>query len=112
MGCLLEFFIEVFVEGIFELAFYCYLKLMQLIVPEKSVTEKAKRVIKNTIKVIACLLFLTVLVGLVFLTETHSVLHTIGKYLTFIPLGIIALEIVLSIVFKLVSHCKTKKPPL
>ena len=112
MGCLMEFFLEVFVEGIFELAFYCYLKLMQLIVPEKSISEKSKRVIKNTIKVIACLLFLTVLVGLVFLTETHTVLHTVGQYMTFIPLGIIALEIVLGIVFKIISHRKNNNPPL
>ena len=106
MGCLMEFFLEIFVEGVFELAFYCYLKLMQLIVPEKSIPDKTKRVIKNTIKVIACLLFLIILIGLVFLTETHSVLHTVGLYMTFVSLGIIALEIVLGIVFRIVSHRK------
>lgn len=47
MGCLLELFFEIFVEGIFELIGYCYIKLMQLIVPNKKVSEKTKRTIRN-----------------------------------------------------------------
>ena len=37
MGCLMELFFEIFVEGIFELAGYSYIKLMQWIVPDKTI---------------------------------------------------------------------------
>ena len=106
MGCLLELFFEIFLEGLFELTFYAYLKLTHLIVPEKHITETAKQVIKKTITAVSCLLIVVIIVGLCFLADGHGPLNVVGRYLTFVPLGIIALEIVLGIVFKLVSRTK------
>ena len=56
MGCLLELIFEIFVGGMFELIGHCYIKLMQLIIPNKTVSEKAKRTIKNIATTFAALL--------------------------------------------------------
>ena len=44
MGCLLEFITEIVAEGVIEFFAYCYLQMMLLIVPDKAVSEKAKKI--------------------------------------------------------------------
>ena len=106
MGCLLELFFEIFAEGLVELIGYCYIKLMQLIVPNKAGSVKAKRIIKGMATVIAALLIVVLPVGLVLLAQDDHLIKTIGKYMTYIPLAMIVLQITAGIVFKIVSHCK------
>ena len=83
MGCLLELFFEIFAEGLVELIGYCYIKLMQLIVPNKAGSVKAKRIIKGMATVIAAFLIVVLPVGLVLLAQDDHLIKTIGKYMTY-----------------------------
>ncbi|MBP3414300.1 MAG: hypothetical protein J6L81_03755 [Clostridia bacterium] len=106
MGCIAELFFEIFVEGIVELIGYCYIKLMQLIVPDKTVPEKAKKIIKNTVTTISALLGIVLIIGLIFLLQDDPFMKSIGRYMTYIPLGIMLVQIVLGIVVKAVNSLK------
>lgn len=106
MGCLFELIFEIFVEGVFELVGNCYIKLMLLIVPNKTVSEKTKRVIKNTATTIAALLGVILIVGLILLVQDDPSIKTIGRYMTYIPLTIMVLQITLGIIVKIVCHYK------
>ena len=100
MGCLLEFFGELF----FELILHCYIELMRLIVPSKTFSEKAKRKMRKIATVIAALLVVVLIVGLIFLLQADPLIKTIGKYMTYIPLAIIVLQISAGIIVKIVEH--------
>lgn len=106
MGCLLELFFEIFVEGIFELIGYCYIKLMQLIVPDKKVSEKTKKTIRNIATTFAVLLAVVLIIGFILLVQEDLFITNIGKYMTYIPLSIMALQILLGIIVKMVDHFK------
>ncbi len=106
MSCLIELFIEVFIEGTIELIGYCYIKLMQLIIPNKTASEKAKTVIKCIATAIAVLLALSLIVGLILLMPNNPAVKTVGKYMIYVSLAMIALQITAGIVMKIVNHCK------
>lgn len=106
MGCLLELVLEIFVEGIFELIGYCYLKLMQLIVPDKTLSEKTKESIKKAVKVFAALLAITLIIGVILFVQEDPLIHNVGKYMTYIPLAVMALQIVLGIIVQIVNRFK------
>ena len=98
--------LEIFVEGIIELFGYCYIKLMQLIVPNKTVSEKAKRIIKGIATTIAALLVVFIIIGLVLLVQDDPFVKTVGRYMIYIPLTMIILQIAAGIVVKIVNHFK------
>ena len=106
MGCLLELFFEIFVEGIFELIGYCYIKLMQLIVPDKKVSEKTKKTIRNIATTFAALLAIVLIIGFILLIQDDPFINNIGKYMTYIPLTIMALHVLVGISVKIVGHFK------
>ena len=106
MGCLLELFFEIFVEGIFELIGYCYMKLMQLIVPDRTVSENARTVIKKTATIIAALFAIVLIIGFVLLVQDDPFIKNIGKSMTYISLAVITLQIVLGIFVRIASHLK------
>ena len=106
MGCLLELFFEIFVEGIFELIAYCYIKLMQLIVPDKKVSEKTKKTIRNIATTFAVLLAVVLIIGFILLVQEDLFVKNIGKYMTYIPLSIMVLQILLGIIVKIVDRFK------
>jgi hypothetical protein len=106
MGCLLELLFEIFVEGIFELIGHCYIKLMQLIVPDKTVSEKSKKTIKNIVTIFAALFAIALIIGFILFVQEDPFIKSIGKYMTYIPLSIIVLQILLGIVVKIVGHFK------
>ena len=106
MGCLLELFFEIFVEGIFELIGYCYIKLMQLIVPDKKVSEKTKKTIRNIATTFAVLLAVVLIIGFILLVQEDLFVKNIGKYMTYIPLSIMVLQILLGIIVKIVDRFK------
>ena len=106
MGCLLEMFFEIFFEGIVELFGYCYMKLMQLIVPNKMVSEKTKRRVKQTATTIAALLAVVLIIGIVFAIQEDPFFKNIGKHITYISLAIIVLQVFLGILVRIVSHFK------
>lgn len=104
MSCLIEFFGELF----FELITYCYIKLMQLIVPDKVISEKTKKTIKDTVTTIAALLFITLIIGVILLLQDDPAIKIIGKYMTFIPLSIIVLQIIAGLIIKIITNHKNK----
>lgn len=104
MGCLLELFFEIFVEGVLELIGHCYLKLMLLIVPSKTVTAREKKVLKNTVTTIAGILALVTVIGVILLIQDDPILKGIGRYMTYIPLTIMALQISLGVIMKLIGY--------
>ena len=106
MSFVLELLFEIFVEGILELFSYCYVKLMTLIVPDKTISDTAKVKIKIAVKAVAGILAIVLIIGLILLLQEDSLIKTIGKYMTFIPLTIIILQIVSGIIFKTINHFK------
>ncbi len=106
MGCLLELITDIFVEGIIEFFGYCYLQLMQLIVPDKTVSERARKNIKIAATTIAALLFAAVIVGLGLFVQEDPFVSNIGKYVLGISMSIMALQVLLGITMRIVSHFK------
>ena len=106
MGCLIELFLEIVVEVLFELIAVSYIKLMQLIVPNKSFTKRKKKIIKNTVTTIFSLLGVVLIIGVVFLVQKDTLFKTIGAYMTYIPLAIITLQILLGILVLAFSRLK------
>ena len=102
MGCLVELIFEV----IFQMIFDCYIELMQLIVPDNIVSEKTKKIIKNTVTTIASLSMAFLIIGLVLILPDDPSIKIVGKYMTFIPLTIIVLQILLGIVVLIVKRFK------
>lgn len=108
MGCLFDLFFEIFFEGIFELIVYCYIKLMTLIVPDKMITDYAKRKIKNIVIIVAAILGIVLVIGLIFFVQDDHFIKNIGKYMTYIPLTIIALQTTLGIIMKTIIYFRRK----
>ncbi len=106
MGCLLEMFFEIFFEGMLELIGYCYIKLMQLIVPDKTISKKTKKTIKSIVTIFAALLAIVLIVGLVLLVQDDPFIKNIGRYMTYVPLAIIALQVLIGILVKIVGCSK------
>lgn len=78
---------------------------MTLIVPDKRITDHAKRIIKNTV---AAILGIVLVIGLIFLIQDDPFIKNIGKYMTYIPLAIIALQAALGIITKAMIYFKRK----
>ncbi len=106
MGCLFELFFEIIFEGIIELIGYCYIKLMQLIVPNKIVSEKTRGIIKYSVTTIAALLGIVLIIGLILLIQDDPVAKNFGRYMTYIPLAIMGLQILLGICIRIFSYLK------
>lgn len=104
MGCLLELFFEVFVEAIIELIGYTYLQLMLLIVPNKTVTDRTKKVIRNVAMTVAAVLAVTLIIGLIFMFQNDPLIQSIGRYMVNIPLMIMALQITLGLAARIIAH--------
>ena len=108
MGCLFEIFIEIFIEGILSLVMFIYFKLAYMLVPNKKF-EKTETKVRNIITIVSVLLVLFLFIGLIFLLPDDAAFNAIGKYMTFIPLSIIGLQVVLSIVVMIVKLVKRYK---
>lgn len=110
MGCLIEFlvlFVEIVLEGIVELIGHCYIKLMQMIVPDKMISEKTKKIIKKIVTTFAILLAVVLFLGFIFLIQEEPFIKNIGKYMTYIPLGIIALQVSVGILVKIIGRFRS-----
>ncbi len=46
MGCLIELFIGILFDGTIELIGWCYIKLMTLIVPNKTISDRTRNILK------------------------------------------------------------------
>ena len=102
MGCIIEFILELFIEGVI----YAYISLMTLIVPEKKLSQKVKKRVRTVVVIISSLLLVSLVLGIVFIIEG---LRPLGDWLTFCPLYLIALQVVIGIVFRIVSKHRSRK---
>ena len=109
MGCLFDIFIQIFIEGILNLVIFIYLKLAHMLVPNKKISEKTETQVRDIITIVSGLLFLSLCIGLILLLPDDAALNAIGKYMTFIPLSIIGLQVILSIVVMIVKLVKRYK---
>ena len=112
MGCLFEIFGEIFLEVFLHLFTSVYLKLALILVPGKRISQKTEARIKETVTVIFVLLFLTLFFGLIIFIGNagrNPTFHTVGLYMTFIPLGIFCFQILLSL-FVLLWKVLKRKP--
>ena len=99
----MELFFEIFVEGIFELAGYSYIKLMQWIVPDKTIQEQAKKTIKNIVTTFAELLAIILIIGVILLVQEDPVIKNAGKSMTYFSLAIMALQVLTGVTVKIVG---------
>ena len=109
MGCLFEVFVEMFIEGIVYLVMFVYLKVAYVLVPSKEISPKVENKIRNIITTVSVLLALTLFIGVILLLPGDSIFNTIGKYMTFISLSVLGLQVVLSIVIMIVKLLKHHK---
>ena len=109
MGCLFEIFFEILIEGILSLVMSVYLKVAYILVPNKEVTEKEKDRVKNIITTVSAILVLILFIVVILLLSGEESFSTFGKYMTFIPLSVIGLQIILSVVVLIVRAVKRRK---
>ena len=103
MGCLIEIFFEIFIEGIFEIVWYCYTKLVQLIVPDKIISARVKKIIGT---VFGAVLVLALIIGLSLWVQEDPFIKNIGIYMTYISFAIIVIQIILGIFVRVLKHFK------
>ena len=79
---------------------------MQWIVPDKMVSEETKETLRNFATTVAVLLALVLIIGVLLILQEDPVIKNIGKHMTYIPLQIIVLQIILGIVVRIVGRFK------
>ena len=104
MGCLIEFILQLFIEGTVGLFMSVYLKLSSSLIPNSLQSQKIKTKIKNTITTISAFEVLFLFLGILFLLPDDSTFNIIGKFMTFIPLSIIALQLIIGITFTIINN--------
>lgn len=101
MGCLLLPF-----ELLFDGAIEGWFHLMQLIVPEKVLSQGYRIALKIIVGIFTIILFLSMFLGIFALISNDEYTNYIGKYMVFIPLVISAVQIILGIVFRCTKNKK------
>ena len=79
---------------------------MHLIVPDKVVSEKAKKIIRGIATTITVLLAVFLILGLILLVQDDPCVQAVGRYMTYITLAMMVLQIAAGIVVKIVNHAK------
>ena len=108
MGCLFELIFEVVFEIIFEAVLTIYTKLMTLLVPDHRFDEKLRERIKKGVIVFAAVLFLCALIGFFLFVQPPSVIKTVGAFMLFVPLGMMCVQILAGIIYRIVKAIKSR----
>ena len=108
MGCLLEVVFEVVFEVILEAILAIYTKLMTLFVPEHKFDKRLREKIKKGVTGFAVLLFLCSFIGFFLFLEPPSTAKTVGAYMLFIPLGMMGVQIVAGIIYRIVTAIRKR----
>ena len=105
MGCLFEFFVELFFEVVGEAVLQFWLWLMSLIIPKRKLSEKAHNRIKIWVTTYSIVLLVALVVGLFMWlpSELGPMCNKIGKIIFIVSTILMAAQIVLGIVSKIVS---------
>ena len=109
MGCLWELIFEFVFEVMIELVGTIYIKLMTLLIPDHSFSNRLRERIKKGVTVFAALLFLCALFGFFLFLQPPSVAKTVGAYMLFIPLGITSIQILAGIVYQIIKVVKKRR---
>lgn len=104
MGCLIEFILQLFIEGTVGLFMSVYLKLSSSLIPNSVQSKKVETKIKNTITTISAFEVLFLFLGILFLLPDDLTFNIIGKFMTFIPLSIITLQLIIGIIFTILKN--------
>lgn len=100
MGCLFELFGELVVDG--------YVELMSLVLPRKKLGRKARSVLELVVEIFSILLLVCILFGAIQCFETDPWERMVGKYMVWIPVGIIVSQIALGIVVRVIAGKRSK----
>jgi hypothetical protein len=109
MGCLFEIIFELVFEVIVEGVFMLYVKLMTLFIPEHQFSPLLRERIKKGVTAFAAILLLIAFIGVILFIQPPSVIKTIGAFMMFIPIGVIAAQIVAGIVYRIVKVLKSRQ---
>ena len=109
MGCLIELFFDVFVEGFVELISYCYMKAVMRLCPKKRISDRTRHIIECVTGLVALLLWLVLITGFALAIQDDPMLKRIGINTAYISLGLILLPVVLSIPMCIIRCIKKKK---
>ena len=94
--------LELLVDGIIG----GWLYLMEWIVPERYISRTFRIILKVFVWIISALLLFVILVGVFAIISDDSYIKQLGMYMVFILLGISAVQILLGILFRIVSKKK------
>ena len=108
MGCLFELVFTFIFEIVVEVVITVYIKLMTLFVPEHQFDEKLRERIKDGVTVFAVLLFLCSFIGFFLFLQPPSLTKTIGAYMLFVPLGMMGVQIVVGIIYRIIKAMRKK----
>lgn len=98
MGCVIEFLIEFFVEVVLEGILYSWFALMQLIVPERYFNNRFERILKIIVGIITALLFIGMIIGVIFMFVDDFGLQDLGFYIFIVSLGVSIAQIAAGII--------------
>ncbi len=108
MGCLFELIFEFVFTVIVETILTIYMKLMSLFVPEHRFDKRLRKKIKDGVAIFAVLLFLCSFIGFFLFLQPPSVTKTVGKYMLFVPLGIMGVQFLAGIIYRIIKAIKSK----
>lgn len=108
MGCLFELIFEVVFEIILEAVLAIYTKLMTLLVPNHSFDKKLRERMKKGVTIFALLLLLCALIGFFLFVQPPSVVKTVGAFMLFVPLGMMCVQILAGMIYRIVKAIKSR----
>ncbi|MBQ8797130.1 MAG: hypothetical protein IJZ56_02930 [Oscillospiraceae bacterium] len=109
MGCIMEFLIELFFEGLIELIGYSYVKVVSWILPKHKFSEKLRQRIKTGVLVVFVIAFLTLIIGVGILSDGEPGAALTGRYMTVASLAVIGVPLVLGVLVKVITILRKKQ---
>ena len=109
MDLILELIVELVFELVCEGVVFIYLKLMCLIVPQKKNDPCGRENAEHAVKIFSVILMAIIFVGLIFIISGDSTFHTVGLFMTYIPLAVISVQVIAGICLKIIKSLKKQK---
>ena len=109
MGCFFEIVLEMLIEGILYVVMSVYQKIAHVLVPNQEISQKTKHKIRDVLTIISVFLTLILFLGVIFLLPGDSKINMVGRYMTFVPLSILGLQVILSVIIIVVRAVKHRE---
>ena len=104
MGCLLEALLFPF-DLLFVFIVDGYFQLMQMIVPDKSITTGTRIILKVIVYIFSIAVLVVFILGVLAALLTEATVLDLWK-LIFIPLGIVVIQILLGLIIRCITRKK------